>query len=106
MIGITELLIALRSLPFPVAHVTFLKPQTPPYLIYLDDSFKITSANSKKTNKTVTIQLELYTNLLGTTVDENTLESILDSFTTYEKSRTYITSEGINVTYYTFNMNL
>lgn len=101
---ITELVTALRTLPFPVAHVVFLKPQTPPYLIYLDDSFEQPAANSEKVATVTTIQLELYTKPLGTAADEETLEALLDTFTTYEKSRSHIAEEGVNVTYYTFDI--
>lgn len=101
---IAELVTALRTLPFPVAHVVFLKPQTPPYLIYLDDSFEQPAANSEKVATVTTIQLELYTKPLGTAADEETLEALLDTFTTYEKSRSHIAEEGVNVTYYTFDI--
>lgn len=104
MTDIQSLVTALRTLPFPVAHVVFLRPQTPPYLIYLDDEFEITAGNSKTVEVETEIQLELYTKPLGTAADEQTLEALLDTFTTYDKSRSHIAEEGVNVTYYTFNL--
>ena len=101
---IEELVAQLRTLTIPVAHVVFLKPQVPPYLIYLDDSFEQPAANSEKVATVTTIQLELYTKPLGTAADEETLEALLDTFTTYEKSRSHIAEEGVNVTYYTFDI--
>ena len=106
MIGISELLLTLRTLPFPVAHNVFLKPQKPPYMIYLDEAFEFTAANSAKVNVKTVIRLELYTKPLGTAADEETVEDLLDTFTTYEKTRSHITEEGVNVTYYTFDVNL
>ena len=38
---------SLSSLPFPVAHTVFLEEQTAPYLIYTDNDFEFTSADSK-----------------------------------------------------------
>ena len=65
---------ALKTLPFPVAHTVFLEPQTAPYLIYTDDEF------------------------------EEITETFLDDFTTYEKSRSYISEEQLYITYYSFDL--
>ena len=97
-----EFVSRLRTLPFPVAHEVFLKPQTAPYLIYTDNEFEITAAQSKNVLMKTVISLELYTTTAQTDTNETIVESFLDDFTTYEKARSYITEEKVNMTRYTF----
>lgn len=92
----------LKTLPFPVARYIFAQPQTTPYLIYRDDEFSDTSANSQKINRQTYIVIELYTEPFQTEEYEEIVEILLDDFTTYEKARSFIDSEGVAITYYKF----
>lgn len=104
MSDISTLVAQLKTLPLPVAHTVFLKPQKPPYLIYLDESVDITAANSKGVQTRTEVQLELYTEIGKTSTAEEIVEALLDDLTTYEKARTYIADERVYVTYYTFDI--
>lgn len=95
---------SLSSLPFPVAHTVFLEEQTAPYLIYTDNDFEFTSADSKTVFCKTVIVLELYTKGVQTDENEEIVEDRLDTFTTYEKSRSYISEEQLYITYYTFEL--
>jgi len=99
-----KLVKALKTLPYPVAHTVFLQPQTPPYLIYLDETFTVTAASSTSIVERTEVQLELYTKGSQTAEAEDTVEAFLGDFTTYEKSRSYIESEQLYITYYTFTL--
>lgn len=92
----------LNTLPMPTAHVVFIEPQEAPYLIYLDSEYENIAANSKNVNRKSLIQLELYTKLNQTEKYENLVETLLNDFTTYEKSRSFIASEQLCITYYRF----
>lgn len=92
----------LRTLPFPVAHEVFLKPQTAPYLIYTDNEFEIIAAQSENVLMKTVISLELYTKNTQTEENETIVEEFLDGFTTYEKARSFITEEKVFMTRYTF----
>ena len=92
----------LSTLPIPVAHVVFAEPQNAPYLIYLDEECENTAANSKTVNKQSLIQLELYTKLKQSQEYESVVETLLDDFTTYEKSHSFIAEESLCITYYRF----
>lgn len=93
---------SLRTLPFPVAHEVFIKPQTAPYLIYTDDDFDVVAAQSKNVLMKTVISLELYTKSGQTDANETIIENFLDDFTTYEKMRSFITDEKVFLTRYTF----
>lgn len=93
----------LKTLPFPVVRYLFKEPQNAPYLIYRDDDFNDTAANSKKINRQTCIIIELYTEPKQTEQCEEITETLLDDFTTYEKARSFIESEGVAITYYKFN---
>lgn len=95
---------SLSSLPFPVAHTVFLEEQTAPYLIYTDNDFEFTSADSKTVFCKTVIVLELYTKADQTDENEEITENFLNDFTTYEKSRSFITEEQLYITYYTFEL--
>lgn len=95
---------SLEVLPFPVAHTVFLEEQTAPYLIYTDNDFEFTSADSKTVFCKTVIVLELYTKVDQTDENEEITENFLNDFTTYEKSRSYISEEQLFVTYYTFDL--
>ncbi|MBQ2152478.1 MAG: hypothetical protein II440_03445 [Clostridia bacterium] len=95
---------SLSSLPFPVAHTVFLEEQTAPYLIYTDNDFEFVSADSKTVLCRTAIVLELYTKAEQTDENEEVIENFLDDFTTYEKSRSYISEEQLYITYYTFEL--
>lgn len=92
----------LSTLPMPVAHVVFVEPQDAPYLIYLDEEYENTAANSKTVNRESLIQLELYTKFKQTEECENIVETLLNDFTTYEKARSFIAAEQLCITYYRF----
>lgn len=95
---------ALKTLPFPVAHEVFLEEQAAPYLIYTDDEFEFVTANSKTVLQKTVIVLELYTKGSQTDEFEEIVETFLDDFTTYEKSKSYIKEEQLYITYYTFEL--
>lgn len=95
---------SLEVLPFPAAHTVFLVEQTAPYLIYTDNDFEFTSADSKTVFCKTVIVLELYTKADQTDENEEITENFLNDFTTYEKSRSYISEEQLFVTYYTFDL--
>lgn len=95
---------ALKTLPFPTAHTLFLEPQTAPYLIYTDDEFEMIAANSETVLQKTVIVLELYTKGSQTDEFEEIVEVFLDDFTTFEKSKSYITEEQLYITYYIFEL--
>ena len=97
-----EMLVLLEN-ALPVAHNIFLQRQTLPYLIYRDDDFNYKTANSKIVLKKRKTTLELYTSLSSDVETvENTVETILDGFTTYDKNRTFDENQGLYITYYSF----
>lgn len=95
---------SLDSLPFPAAHTVFLEEQTAPYLIYTDNDFEFTAADSRAVLCKTAIVLELYTKAGQTDENEVIVENYLDNFTTYEKNRSYISEEQLYITYYTFEL--
>ena len=96
-------LLTLLENALPVAHNVFLERQTPPYLIYRDGDFDFKTANSKTVKKKKKNTLELYTSLSSDVETvENTVETILDGFTTYDKNRTFDENQGLYITYYSF----
>lgn len=94
----------LKTLPLPVAREVFLKPQKMPYLIYRTSDCTITAANSKNVGVRQNITLELYTDLKNTELNQNKVEKLLDSFTTYSKSESYISEQKLYITYYKFDI--
>lgn len=86
----------------PAAHNVFLTPQTPPYIIYRDDNFENITANSKTVLKKRHITIELYSKITQVSNCEQTVEDILDSFTTYTKDRAFDDEQELYVTYYNF----
>lgn len=97
-----NLLKRLKSTGIPAAHNVFLQKQNPPYLIYRDDETDIIAANSKAILKKQKIVIELYAAPTAITLSEATVENLLDTFTTYTKSRTFDEAEQHYVTYYQF----
>lgn len=92
----------LKTLPMPVAHTVFIEPQTAPYLIYRDDDFELTAANSKTVYEKNQIILELYTKLNQTEYFEEIVETFLNDITTFNKSRSFIAEEQLYITYFEF----
>lgn len=86
----------------PAAHNVFLTPQTAPYILYRDDSFENITANSKTVLKKRHITIELYSKITQIGSCEQTVEDILDSFTTYTKDRAFDDEQELYVTYYNF----
>lgn len=92
----------LRTLPFPTAHLQFLQPQTAPYLIYRDDEFDIVAANSSNVHQRTFVTLELYAKAQQIDTAESCVEQLLETSTTFEKTRSFIEEDGLYVTYYSF----
>ena len=92
----------LKTLGIPTAHNVFVKPQKPPYIIYLDNGFQKICANSKCVLTKTKITVELYTKPETVNNYEETVESYLDGFTTYEKNRAFDEKQGLYITYYNF----
>lgn len=83
---------------FPVAHSFFLEPQQPPFVVYVDDSYKSIDANSKTLYTRLHIRAELYIENDDIT-SELTFEQVLKDLS-YSKSKMWIDEEKIyNVTY-------
>lgn len=86
----------------PAAHNVFLTPQTPPYIIYRDNNFSAVAANSKTIMKKQRITIEIYSKNTQVNNGEQTVEDILDRFTTYTKERAFDDAQGLYITYYNF----
>lgn len=99
-----ELYKALKTLFIPVAHEVFLTHQKTPYIIYRANDYGCTAANGKTVCTRKHITVEVYTELAKTAETEEKVEKLLDSFTTYAKSGSYISDQKIYVTYYKFDI--
>lgn len=71
-------------------------------MIYRNDNFENITANSRTVLKKQLITVELYSKITQVNSCENTVEDILDSFTTYTKERAFDDDQRLYVTYYKF----
>jgi len=79
----------------PVARNAFLKPQSPPYIVYVFSHSDNFAADSKVYLKRDTYQVELYTEKKDTALEEK-LEGIFDEYgLVYDKAETYLESERL-----------
>lgn len=79
----------------PVARNAFLKPQAPPYIVYVFSHSDNFSADSKVYLKRNNYQVELYTEKKDTALEEK-LEGVFDSHgLVYDKAETYLESEKL-----------
>ena len=99
---IDEMYRKLKGTDIPTAHNIFLNTQKPPYMIYRTDDIDIKTANSKVVLQKQRISIELYTKPGEVANNETKVETVLNCFTTYTKSRTFTDAEQLYVTYYDF----
>ena len=79
----------------PVARNCFLKPQAPPYIVYIFSHSNNFSADSKVFLKRENYQVELYTEKKDIALEEK-LEGIFDEHgLLYDKTETYLESEKL-----------
>lgn len=97
-----EVYALLQCTGIPTAHNIFLQKQVPPYILYRNDGTDIIAANSKAILKKQGITVELYSGADGLKRAETAVESVLDTFTTYSKARSFDDEQQIYVTYYNF----
>ena len=97
LVQFSEMLV---SSGFPVAHHSFTKKQSLPYVIYLTPSQDNFGADNKVYHKVQNIYVELYSEKKDTT-SEGVLEDIFDENDLfYEKSETHIESEKMYMVVY------
>ncbi len=85
----------LKSTGLPVAYHNFTPPPTPPYIVYLFAFSSNFGADNKVYRKVPHYQVELYTTKKDPAT-EKILEDLFDTHDIYwEKSETYIESEGL-----------
>jgi len=85
----------LKSTGLPVAYHHFTSPPTPPYIVYLFSYSSNFGADNRVYSKQSNYQVELYTTEKDP-VSEKLIEGLFDEHDIYwEKSETYIESEGL-----------
>jgi len=85
----------LKSTGLPVAYHHFTSPPTPPYIVYLFSYSSNFGADNRVYSKQSNYQVELYTTEKDP-VSEKLIEDLFDEHDIYwEKSETYIESEGL-----------
>lgn len=85
----------LKTTKLPVAHHHFASPPNPPYVVYLFSYNSNFGADNKVYNAEKNFQVELYAKQKDL-VSEKLIEDALDSADIYwEKTETYIESEGL-----------
>ena len=83
-----------------VARTAFLKPQPPPYIVYVFSHSSNYAADSKVYLKRDHYQIELYTDKKDTALEEK-LEGVFDSHgLVYDKTETYLESEKLTEVIY------
>jgi len=85
----------LKSTGLPVAYHHFASPPSPPYIVYLFSHSSNFGADNRVYSKQFNYQVELYTTEKDP-VSEKLIEDLFDEHDIYwEKSETYIESEGL-----------
>ena len=85
----------LKSTGLPVAYHHFTSPPTPPYIVYLFSHSSNFGADNKVHSQADNYQVELYTKTKDPT-SEKLVEDLFDANDIYwEKTETYIESEGL-----------
>jgi len=85
----------LKSTGLPVAYHHFTSPPTPPYIVYLFSYSSNFGADNKVHSQADNYQVELYTKTKDPT-SEALIEGLFDANEIYwEKTETYIESEGL-----------
>lgn len=85
----------LKTTGLPVAYHHFVSPPTPPYIVYLFSYSSNFGADNKVYDAEKNFQVELYTKTKDPT-SEALIEGLFDSNDIYwEKTETYIESEGL-----------
>lgn len=85
----------LKSTGLPVAYHHFVSPPAPPYIVYLFSYSSNFGADNRVYSQQPNYQVELYTTEKDP-VSEKLIEDLFDEHDIYwEKSETYIESEGL-----------
>ena len=85
----------LKTTGLPVAYHHFTSPPSPPYIVYLFSYSSNFSADNRVYSKQSNYQVELYTTKKDP-VSEKLIEDLFDEHDIYwEKTETYIESEGL-----------
>jgi len=85
----------LKTINLPVAYHHFTSPPTPPYIVYLFSYSSNFGADNKVYNAEKNFQVELYAKTKDPT-SEALIEDLFDANDIYwEKTETYIESEGL-----------
>lgn len=85
----------LKTTGLPVAYHHFVSPPAPPYIVYLFSYSSNFGADNRVYNKQSNYQVELYT-AKKDPVSEKLIEDLFDEHDIYwEKTETYIESEGL-----------
>ena len=85
----------LKTTGLPVAYRHFVSPPAPPYVVYLFSYSSNFGADNKVYQKVPNYQVELYTQIKDPT-SEALIEGLFDENGIYwEKTETYIDSEGL-----------
>jgi len=85
----------LKSTGLPVAYHHFVSPHAPPYIVYLFSYSSNFGADNKVYNAEKNFQVELYAKTKDPT-SEALIEDLFDANDIYwEKTETYIESEGL-----------
>jgi len=85
----------LKSTGLPIAYHHFTSPPTPPYIVYLFSYSSNFGADNKVHSQADNYQVELYTTIKDP-ASEKLVEDLFDEHDIYwEKSETYIDSEGL-----------
>lgn len=89
------LLALLKTTGLPVAYHHFVSPPSPPYIVYLFSYSSNFGADNKVYSNNLNYQVELYTMHKEPTT-EKLIEDLFDEHDIYwEKTETYIESEGL-----------
>ena len=99
-----ELATELLKTNFPVAYLSFKKPPTLPFIVYINSSREGISADDKVWHKLNNYRIELYTNKKDP-ASELILENVLDNAGIfYEMDEAYIDSEAMHESIYTIQI--
>ncbi len=85
----------LKSTGLPVAYHHFTSPPTPPYIVYLFSYNTNFGADNRVYNSEKNFQVELYTKAKDLTLEALIEDLLKDNDIFWDKTETYIESEGL-----------
>jgi hypothetical protein len=85
----------LKTTKLPVAYHHFVSPPSPPYIVYLFNYNSNFGADNRVYNSEKNFQVELYTKAKDLTLEALIEDLLKDNDIFWDKTETYIESEGL-----------